>query len=182
MLFVRLIVGRKNHLFLGSRSERGGARRAPTKRVLGIYEISWWCYNFGQKLVLSKRYEIWFFQVVLSTLLALVLFSESSQGAPPENDHESFMRSFREFGRKLFPVNKGVPTKSVLFCFCICIKIAWDTSKTFWADTAPFKGHQARLLCYIRKSRAWRIPSGFLPLAWSSQDTITSKDLEKPTK
>ena len=31
--FVRLIVGREMALFLGSRSERGGARRAPTKRV-----------------------------------------------------------------------------------------------------------------------------------------------------
>ena len=50
------------------------------------------------------------FQVVLSTLLALVQFSESSQGAPPENDHESFMRSFREFGRKLFPVTKQGPS------------------------------------------------------------------------
>ena len=31
--FVRLIVGRKIHIFFGSRSERWGARRAPTKRV-----------------------------------------------------------------------------------------------------------------------------------------------------
>jgi len=49
----------------------------------------------------------WQTTVVLSTLLALVLFSESSQGAPPENDHEYFMRSFREFGRKLFPVKEA---------------------------------------------------------------------------
>ena len=31
--FVRLIVSRKMHLFLGSRSERGGASRALTKRA-----------------------------------------------------------------------------------------------------------------------------------------------------
>ena len=34
--FVRLTVGKKMHLFLGNRSERGGARKAPTKRVLFI--------------------------------------------------------------------------------------------------------------------------------------------------
>ena len=32
--FVRLTPITKMHLLLGSRSERGGARRAPTKRVL----------------------------------------------------------------------------------------------------------------------------------------------------
>ena len=32
--FVRLIVGRKMHLFLGSRSEQGGACRAPKMQVI----------------------------------------------------------------------------------------------------------------------------------------------------
>ena len=32
--FVRLIVGRTMHLFLGSRSKQGAARRAPTMRAL----------------------------------------------------------------------------------------------------------------------------------------------------
>ena len=38
--FVRLMPITKMHLLLGSRSERGGARRAPTKRVFFISEIN----------------------------------------------------------------------------------------------------------------------------------------------
>ena len=37
--FVRLMPITKMHLLLGSRSERGGARRAPTKRVMIILQL-----------------------------------------------------------------------------------------------------------------------------------------------